>query len=80
MTLGQPTWIELSHGLSVAVGVLQRGRRGFFVLGPLPKFSGTRMRPTVASGHFENGRVVIVQGVLSTAAVSELEVRLRGQT
>ena len=74
----RPTWIELEHGLSAAVGVLRRGRRGFFVLGRKPA-SSRRPRLIVASGHFEDGRVTIVQGVLSAASVDELELRLRSE-
>jgi hypothetical protein len=73
----KPLWIELADGHSAAVGVLRRGRRGFFVLGR--RTYGMASRPIVASGHFENGRVVIFHGVLSTAAVSELEQKLRSQ-
>jgi hypothetical protein len=73
----QPTWIELDHGLSAAVGTLRRGRRGFFVLGR-KSASSRRPRLIVASGHFEDGRVVIVTGVLSSDVLSELEQQLRG--
>jgi hypothetical protein len=74
----KPLWIELSDGHSAAVGVLRRGRRGFFVLG---RRSATNARPRliVASGHFEEGRVVITSGMLSAASVDELEVRLKSQ-
>jgi len=78
MSREKPTWIELSHGLSAAVGVLRRGRRGFFVLSrksAVPNWP----RFIVASGHYTDGRVVIVQGVLSSDCVDELEVRLRSQ-
>lgn len=74
-----PTIVELDYGLSAMVGTLRRGRRPFFVLG---RRSATNARPRliVASGHFEEGRVVITSGMLSAASVDELEVRLRGQT
>lgn len=75
---GRPTWIELEHGLSAAIGVQRRGQRGFFVLGPKPA-SSRRPRLIVASGHIEDGRVTIVAGLLSSSAVDELELRLRGQ-
>jgi hypothetical protein len=74
----RPTWIELEHGLSAAVGTLRRGRRPFFVLGR-KSASSRRPRLIVASGHIEDGRVVIVQGVLSSSVVEELELRLRGE-
>jgi hypothetical protein len=78
MTRSQPTWIELDHGLSAAVGTLRRGRRGFFVLGrksAVPNWP----RFIVASGHIVDGKVVIVQGVLSASSVDELEVRLQAK-
>jgi hypothetical protein len=71
-------WIELEHGLSAAVGVSRRGRRGFFVLGRKSAVPGWP-RFIVASGHFVDGKVVIVQGVLSASSVDELEVRLLSQ-
>ncbi len=78
MTSARPAWIELEHGLSAAVGTLRRGRRGFFVLGR-KSASSARPRLIVASGHYADGRVTIVQGVLSSDSRDELEVKLRSQ-